>query len=219
MSRLLRASWVRLALGIAAPVAMPLALASCSSGEDATPQREDLEADARALANAMLEDPARLPLEEVDEAFRDDRPVLAADLITQGARPATERQIERIRALEITSAEGRRLRSRCVRLYRARLTALEGMRDALSRGIGQEDEQLVLAMHADAEAQVAIVAFEDELARLAPMDDGRPPLEQRGAPPQLPGREDGIADDPSPAERPEDPNPGAAEPIAPPEPE
>ena len=198
----------------------PFVVLGCSGDEQVAAPREDLEADARALATAMLEDPARLPLEEVDEAFRDDRPVLAADLIAQGARPATERQIETIRALVITSAEGRRLRSRCVRLYRARLEALEGMREVLSRGIGQEDEALVRAMHADAEAQVALVAFQDELARLAPIEgEQRPPLEQRGAPPRLPSRDEGTADDPTPAERPEDPNPGAGEPIAPPEPE
>ena len=198
----------------------PLAMVGCSGEDEVAAPREDLEADARALALAMLEDPARLPLEEVDEAFRDDRPVLAADLIAQGARPATERQIETLRALTITSAEGRRLRSRCVRLYRARVEALEGMREVLSRGTGQEDEALVRAMHADAEAQVALVAFQEELARLAPIEgDERPPLEQRGAPPRLPSREEGTADDPRPAERPEDPNPGAAEPIAPPEPE
>jgi len=195
-------------------VAIALSVLACGSGETA-PTREDLEADARLLANALLEDPSRLPLEEVDEAIRDDRPVLAADLIAQGATPATERQISILTGLAMSSAEGRRLRSRCVRLHRDRLRALEGMREALSRGIGHEDDQLLDAMHADAEAQVAIVAFQDELARIVPRADERPPLEERGMPPRIPTRDEPAVDEIAPSERPEDPNPGAHEPIAP----
>lgn len=199
------------------PIFAVLALACGSEPAPGVP--EDLEADARALADAILEDPARLPLEEVDEAIRDDRPVLAADLIAQGATPATERQIALLSALPMTSGEGRRLRSRCVRLHRDRLRALEGMREALSRGIGHEDDQLLDAMRADAEAQVAIVAFQDELARIVPRADERPPLEQRGMPPRIPSRDEPGGDEPPASERPEDPNPGASDPIAVPEPE
>ncbi|MFO0709203.1 MAG: hypothetical protein U0353_05155 [Sandaracinus sp.] len=208
------------ALVVAALVTLgaPLVEAGCSSGTETPVAREDQDADVRALANQILEDPARLPLDEVDEAIRDERPVLAADLIAQGAQPATERQIAALRALEMTSSEGRRLRSRCVRLYRDRLEALESLRVALSRGIGMEDEQLVTAMHADAQAQIAIVSFQDELARLVPDLQDRPPLEERGAPPRLPSRDDAL-EDPAPADRPEDPNPVAGDPIGTPEPE
>jgi hypothetical protein len=191
----------------------------CSGEGEAPRVPEDLESDVRALANQLLEDPARLPLEEVDEAFREERPVHAADLIVQGARPATERQIELLRALRMTSGEGRRFRSRAVRLHRQRLEALDALSAALSRGIGQEDEQRVEAMHADAEVQVGIVSLQAELARVVPDLEDRPPLEQRGAPPHLPSREDGVGEDPTSSERPEDPNPGAADPLAPPEPE
>ena len=218
MSTGLARSCVVLALALApAPLAGGL-LAGCSGEAEPGGVPEDLQADARALANQLLEDPARLPLEEVDEAIRDERPVLAADLIAQGARPATERQIELLRALRMTSAEGRRLRSRAVRLHRQRLEALDALGTALSRGIGQEDEQLVAAMHTDAEVQVGIVTLQDELAHIVPELEDRPPLEERGAPPRLPSR-DGVVEDPAGSERPEDPNPGAAEPIGPPEPE
>lgn len=209
---------LRFVVVVAALTAPPM-LSGC--GEEAPPAAvaEDVQADVRVLLDAVLQDVARLPLQEVDEAIRDERPVLAADLIEQGAKPATERQIERLRALPLTSAEGRRLRARAVRLFRARLDALEHLRVALARGIGQEDGQLLDAMHADAEAQIAIVALEDELARRGPDAREAPSIEGRGAPPRLPSREESLLEDPRPAERPEDPNPGAAEPIAIPEPE
>ncbi len=187
-------------------------LGACSSGEDPA-ARADLEADVRALELTLAEDPATLPLHEVDEAIRDDRPVLAADLILQSAIPATERQIHALEAVRVTSPEGRRLRTRSIRLHRDRIRALQGMRAALARGTGHEDDQLLSAMHADADAQVAIVRFHEELGRIVPWDDGRPPLEERGVP-TLPSRE--VPADEEPIARPEDPNPGAAEPIAPP---
>ncbi|GAB4209878.1 MAG: hypothetical protein OHK0013_29820 [Sandaracinaceae bacterium] len=187
-------------------------LVACSSGAEA-PAPADLQADVRALQNVLGQDPATLPLREVDEAIRDDRPVLAADLIRRGAVPATERQIRAIEALRMTSAEGRRLRSRCVRLHRDRLRALASLEAALSRGIGHEDEQLLDAMHADAEVQVALVRLHDELGRIVPWDDGSPPLEERGVP-RLPSREP-VEEEPSAS--PDDPNPGAADPIPVPE--
>lgn len=205
--------WISVALALG-PLAMgPLALgaAGCSGGEAPSVPAEDVQADVRTLLEAMLDDPARLPLEEVDEAFRDERPVRAADLIEQGAKPATARQIELLRALQMTSAEGRRLRSRAVRAYDARLTALEAMRVVLSRGIGQEDDQLLEAMRADSRAQIAIVDLENELrARLPERDDG-PPAEtsrllERGLP---------TADEPL-AVQPEEPNEAAGDPIEPP---
>lgn len=196
---------------MAGPLVGASLFAGCSSGE-APPTAEDLEADVRALQATLGDDPATLPLREVDEAIRDDRPVLAADLILQGAVPATRRQIEALEGLRITSNEGRRLRTRCVRLHRDRLRGLEAMRAALSRGIGHEDDQLLDAMRADAEAQMAIVEFQDELGRIVPWDDGRPPLEERGMP-RLPSRE--TPPDEEPSARPEEPNPGAADPIAP----
>jgi hypothetical protein len=190
--------------------ALASALFACSPGAEQAAPAEDLQADVRALQGVLADDPATLPLREVDEAIRDDRPVLAADLIRQGAIPATERQIRALEALRPTSAEGRRLRSRCVRLHRDRLRALGTLETALSRGIGHEDDQLLDAMHADAQAQLALVRLNDELGRIVPWDDGRLPLEERGMP-RLPSREP-VEDEPPTA--PDDPNPGAAEPIA-----
>lgn len=206
-------------LWLALALAPAWGLATACGGDDETAQAvpENVQADVGALARQILEDPAQLSLQEVDGAIRDERPVLAADLIAQGARPATERQIALLRALSMSSAEGRRLRARAVRLYRDRLAALDALAAALSRGIGQEDEQLLAAMHADAEAQVAIVALQAELDRIVPSQEERP-LEERGAPPRLPSRDDGLGDDPPSAERPAEPNPSAAEPLVAPEP-
>lgn len=180
---------------------------------------ESVESDVRAIAAVLARDPARLPLSEVDEAIRDDRPVLAADLIARTAIPATERLIEQLAALEPTSSEGRRLRNRAVRAHRDRIEALRSLEGALARGVGQEDERLLDAMRADARAQMAIVALEDELNRLVPHVLERAPLEERSAfpPPSPPTRERVLEDEPTP-ERPEEPNPGAAEPIPSPEP-
>ncbi len=197
-----------------APLLVGSLLVACSGPSERAAPAEDVSADLRVILTTMIEDPARSPLEEVDEAFRDERPVLAADLIEQGAKPATERQLRALRALSLTSAEGRRLRARAVRLYQARFDALELLRGALSRGIGQEDEHLVAAMHADARAQIALVELEDELRRRVPdLDDARS-LEPHGpVTPLTPSGDEPLAP------RPEHPNEAASDPLDPPDPE
>ena len=127
--------------------------------------------------------------------------------------PETERQIRVLESLEIQSPEGRRLRTHAIRLHRDRLRALRLMRTAFVRGAGHEDSLFMDAIHADSEAQVAIVRFEEELMQLAPLpeQEGSNALEQRGLPP-MPSREVPLEEDLE--GQPGDPNPSAAEPIA-----
>lgn len=199
--------------GIASALLVLHLAVACSSGEEHTGPSADTQAEARAIQQVLADTTALAALTEVDEAIRDDRPALAADLISRGAIPETERQIRVLETLDVASSEGRRFRTQAIRLHRDRLRALALMQAAFARGTGHEDEQWMNAIHADSEAQVAIVHFEEELLRIAPMPEQEPThdLEQRGLPP-MPSR-DVPLEEPL-AENPGDPNPGAAEPIA-----
>lgn len=188
-------------------------MVACSSGNE-TPAgpSADTQAEVRAIQQ-VLDDPTALgALTDVDEAIRDDRPALAADLIARGAMPETERQIHVLETLSIETPEGRRLRTQAIRLHRDRLRALTLMQTAFARGTGHEDEQWMEAIHADSEAQVALVHFDRDLGRIAPREvEETNELEQRGLP-TTPSREVPLED---PLDvHPGDPNPGAAEPIA-----
>lgn len=193
-------------------IALHLAVA-CSSGTDrpAGPSA-DTQAEARAIQQVLADVTVAGALTDVDEAIRDDRPALAADLIARGAMPETERQIRVLETLSIETPEGRRLRTQAIRLHRDRLRALTLMQAAFARGTGHEDDQWMQAIHADSEAQVALVDFDEELARLAPVPaEATNELEQRGLP-SSPSREVPLEE---PLDvHPGDPNPGAAEPIA-----
>jgi len=188
-----------------------LHLAACSSGEAPAGPSAGTQAEVRAIQQ-VLEDPTVLSaLTEVDEAIRDDRPALAADLIARGVVPETERQIRTLETLSIDTPEGRRFRTQAIRLHRDRLRALNLMQAAFVRGTGHEDDAWMDAIHADSEAQVALVHFEEELARIAPLPENTTnELEQRGLAP-TPSREVPLEEplDDTPGQ----PNPSAAEPI------
>ena len=188
-----------------------LHLVACSSGETPVGPSADTQAEVRAMQQ-VLEDPTVLSaLTDVDEAIRDDRPALAADLIARGAMPETERQIRSLELLSIETPEGRRFRTQAIRLHRDRLRALSLMQAAFARGTGHEDDAWLEAIHADSEAQVALVHFEEELSRISPLPENTTnELEQRGLP-STPSREVPLEEPLD--DQPGQPNPGAAEPI------
>lgn len=191
-------------------LALHLAVA-CSSGEAPPGPSPDTQAEVRAIQQVLEDVTALGALTEVDEALRDDRPALAADLIARGAMPETQRQIHVLEMLPIETPEGRRFRTQAIRLHRDRLRALTLMQAAFARGTGHEDDQFMDAIHADSEAQVALVHFEEELARIAPLPERTTnELEQRGLP-TTPSREVPLEEPLN--EHPGDPNPSAAEPI------
>jgi hypothetical protein len=199
--------------GIASALLVLHLAVACSSGEEHAGPSADTQAEARAIQQVLADTTALAALTDVDEAIRDDRPALAADLIARGAIPETERQIRVLETLEIGSADGRRFRTRAIRLHRDRLRALALMQTAFARGAGHEDSLWMDAIHADSEAQVALVHFEEELMRIAPLPEQQESneLEQRGLPP-MPSRDVPLEE--ALEEHPGDPNPGAAEPIA-----
>ena len=140
-------------------------LLGCGDDEEAAPASADLEADARAIAEVLADDPTPAALVEVDDAILDDLPVRAAEMLESGAIPAARRQVERIDALELGTSEGRVLRNRVATAMRARVDALEGYREALSRG-EVEDLQLAQALRAQREAEGALAAASEEVEAL-----------------------------------------------------
>lgn len=192
-------------LGIAA-----LSIAACWTGcSGGSASGGSPESDAARLQEILGSDPSNAVLDEIEEAVDSERPVMAAEMIERAGIPAVRRQIERLEGAAVTTQEGRRLRTRAVRVHRARLHALEAYRDALARGIGTEDEDLLDAMRAYAEAEMDIASLADDLARIRPLAAGAgaraadreatlgglPPLRrgggegavgEEGAPPELP---------------------------------
>jgi hypothetical protein len=145
---------------------------ACSGGSSESAAEATVQGDVMVLQEILGTDPARVILGEVDHAVDSDRPVMAADLIDDAALPAVGRQIERLEEAEVGTTDGRRLRTRAVRLYRARATALETYRDALARGAGTEDMTLLDAIRAYGDAEAEITTLHDELARIRPLAPG-----------------------------------------------
>jgi hypothetical protein len=180
-------------------------------GSEGVGANASLEGDVSVLQQILGDDRARAVLREVDEAVRDERPVMAASLIDV-AIPQVERQAERFERAPVQTPEGRRLRMRAVRVHRALVRALALYRDALARGIGVEDETLLDALEAMREAELDRLRLYDELVRIRPLSSdaveranqareitlgGLPPLgregseseEPEGDPPAAPGHE------------------------------
>jgi hypothetical protein len=166
--------WIVLAVALAATGGV-VAFRSCS-GEGAGSSAGSIEADVIVLQEILGSDPARTVLGEVEQAVDDERPVLAASLIDEAALPRTRDQIERLEGAPAGTPEGRDLRTRAVRVHRARASALELYRDALQRGIGTEDMQLMDALRAYREAETDILALHAALEEIRPL---APEVEER----------------------------------------
>lgn len=193
-----------------------LALLGCGDERDA-PAPRDEQADVAALQGALTEDPAQLVLDEVDDAVARQRPVIAADLLEDAAIPAVNRHIESLQALQMGTSRGQTLRTRAIRLLRARRTALQHWQTALARGIGHDDEVLLDALHETGEAEHDIAAFLAELADIRPLETGgagASPDHDRGAleglPPLAPPTS-GEGDDTT--TEPDEPDPHGADPV------
>ncbi len=99
----------------------------------------------------------------------DRRPVRAAEIMRGSALPAVRRQLERVGALGLRTAEGRALQERAARAYRKRMEAIERYAAALERG-EVEDTALLQAVRAHREAEEEVLAVIDAAPLL-----GRPP--------------------------------------------
>lgn len=151
---------------IVAILSLTITLA-CSSGESVSVGSPEL--DAAQLQELLGSDPARALLQEIERAVDSERPVMAAEMIEQAGVPAIRRQIERLEDAPVMTREGRRLRTRAVRLHRARADVLARYGAALARGIGTEDEELLDAMRAYAMAELELASLYRELEQLHPL--------------------------------------------------
>ncbi len=189
-------------------------LGACECEPSETPAPRDERQDVALLQAALTEDPAQLVLDEVDDAVARQRPVLAADLLDDAAIPAVRRHIETLQALPLATSRGQTLKTRAIRLLRARLTALGHWRDALARGIGHDDEALLDALHEAGEAEHDLAEFMAELAVIRPLDTSGAPGDRGGAleglPPLAPPASGEGDDTVTP---PDEPDPHGADPI------
>ncbi len=184
-------------------------------GDEGSATAAGFEADARAIAEIVATDPAAPVLDDVDDAIDTDRPVLASDLLTELGLPTLRRQVTRLEDLRPTTAEGRTLRARAVRLYRARVTAYESYRAALVRGL-VDDDALLDALDAVSANEREILTLQYDLAAIvpiarpaaAPADDedeapglaGLPPVAREASAPDdetLGGEPEGRVEDPA----------------------
>jgi len=148
---------------------LALALGACDAGDtEPPPVSPELREDVALLQRALTEDLELLALDEVDEALAADLPVRAGDLLEAGALPAARRHASELRALELRTERGRRLRERAAALLDARAQALAEYRELLRRGL-VEDIALLRAIEAQREAEEAIDAFLGHLEELRPL--------------------------------------------------
>jgi hypothetical protein len=160
-----------------------LLLGACGDdGEEGPPP--DLVADVHRLQDAITTDPALGPIEDAEAMVDDERHALAAELLEQGGIPASERQVETVRGLELATRRGRLLRRRLARAYEQRTEALERYREVLSRGF-MEDLELVEAMGGVRESLEAITEVDDELTEIRPLPEGEEERRPVPSPPDM----------------------------------
>lgn len=192
--------------------ALVLAACECDHSEPVPQSERD---DVALLQAALTEDPAQMVLDEVDDAVARQRPVIAADLLDDAAIPAVRRHIQTILHLDLQTREGNTFKTQALRLLRARLTSLEHWRDALARGIGHEDDQLIDALHETGTAERDIAAFHSELAEIRPLETGGVTEDRsealEGLPPLQEPPASGAGDDTETP--PSEPDPHGADPI------
>lgn len=160
-----------------------LATLALGCGQDASPlaPEEAEPADARTLAQILDDDPTGQAIDDAVRAVDTRRPVMASGILANSAVPATRLQIDRIESWEPAGPGGRTLRIRALRIHRARLTALEHYRDALSRG-EVDDEALLDALHQTSSVERDLLVLRDDLAVHAPRGE-TPVVEAPGMPP------------------------------------
>lgn len=148
--------------------AVMLSSMACGSSEPTGPAAPVVN-DVTALQETVAADTCPSAVEDVDREVDDDKPVAAAGLLRGAAIPAAARQVERVRALTLHTADGRTLQAEVVRLYDARRAALVLYADALERGV-MEDMQLIMALDAQRQADTALSAFLRRLEVMRPLN-------------------------------------------------
>jgi hypothetical protein len=118
-------------------------IAGCDEGHpEVAPESPEMRSDREALREIVATDAAAGPLEEVENMISVGRPVLAAELLHNGAIPAAHRQVERVVAFEPTTDIGASLKREALDVYGGRVEALGAYQRALERG--QVDDLILL---------------------------------------------------------------------------
>ncbi len=143
--------------------------------------------EANALRLVIVQDPAQGPLQEVERAMTQRRPVLAAQLLRTGAIPAARRQVERVEATRVREAALVAARRRTLAAYRDRVAALERYERVLVRG-GTDDAELAASLHDQSAAERELLTVLTGLDLLVPLPEGEreaegPPEEPHATPP------------------------------------
>ncbi|MCS6856225.1 MAG: hypothetical protein NZM37_00800 [Sandaracinaceae bacterium] len=137
----------------------------CSRGEG---KGVSVQAEVQAFAHQLDRDPAWPFLQDVDQAIEEERPVLASQILENGAIPATKRWADEIAAMRFETLEARRLRERFLRLLKLRHRTLEAMRRALEEGLGMEEGEAkwVEALHEHTRVELEIASFYREIDKM-----------------------------------------------------
>lgn len=153
-------------------LALAVGLSGCGEDEPDGPEPTVVR-EAEALRHVLTEDPAILPLEEAENVVADGLPVRAAEMLQRGAIPAARRAIAELEGEEFQTPEVQAIQEAALEAYRARLAAVERYAEVLEGG-GLEDLDLVLALRAQREAEVALTGVLDRLDALAPLAEQPP---------------------------------------------
>jgi len=169
-----------------------LALAACGADEDPGPSPA-LRDDLTQLHLLIDRDPAVDPLDLAERRVDEDRPVHAANTLETSGIPAARRQVEAVRAAELSTAEGRRFQRRLRDAYQARLDALGPYQQVLSGGVAADTVELLDAMRGVRVAQEQLLEVVREMNDRLGMDQQRQPVGNTG-----PGSGDVETEEPSP---------------------
>lgn len=156
--------------GLLLPVLLVPALLALGCDDDAPSPA--LRADVATLRGVLLEDTAGGPIAEV-ERVADGRPVLGARLLASGAIPAARQQLERVRALAMTSEEGRGFQKTLADAYEARLRGLDAWHGYLNDG-AIDDLALLDAMTTMREADQAVLQLDRAMDTITPVEPPAP---------------------------------------------
>ncbi|MCC7542961.1 MAG: hypothetical protein IT379_42490 [Deltaproteobacteria bacterium] len=154
---------------------------ACSSGPAAP--SPGARADARNLARTLASDSATsTALERVDRMVGEQRPVAAAEQLRSHAIPACERTLRAIRAVAITTAEGRVLKDMLLDTYARRIAAMRAYADQLATT--EETIELLEALRAHRRREEQTARAMLEVESTARGEQPPPPTSTKLTPPR-----------------------------------
>ena len=150
-----------------------LLLAGCEGASDDSRRTNAAEGEARELLRVLVADPASSGLRDVEDKVLQGLPVRAAELLRSAVLGASERQVERVAAVQLSEPEVAGLRRAAVSALRLRSAALGEYAELLDRG-RVEDLQLAecLGKQREAAHQLSEVMLDlEDLSNLSRSSD------------------------------------------------